>query len=1211
MKAIGSYVVLREVPLGKAAFSRTASGAVGEAIYPALTLWAMDRLTGMTVLLHPVTATTQLPELPEHEQILRYSGQIEQGGYHFFITELPPNATPARDPILATMGALSVYATLHEAGVFHGNMHAAHLWQRDDQVVVAGAGLHWNSHALSPSRDLHELVLTLEQLGYVPTPLSPLLYGSESYSARQLLTLMLSYQAFVAAPLADRHSQPSAAHKAELTHKAEESTPPPLDLELPADMPPVDHDPARTAPPIRPIEKRPQPKQSIQLQQSGPSQVAAESTTHTVELPSDVVQPSQLDNLAKPTEDNLAANDFSDLSKEDFAGEVADQPDSLAQTTVSSDEDLGANLRKEILATAFVADQSEALSGGRPAHMSERNPISMRSAGSGLASQGLFLQRIALEQILVTPRPKSKKSKAIPNPASSTAASQVQQSNHDNSSQPTPASISNKPNPVLPKLVDWDEVEDKGLSELSPEELQPLTHHPFAPQTSKRAQTVFAVKVQAPSSEQPVADHAVEPTLTPKVNASFPSKSPTISPPSKPPQPQPKQSLPQLSYENFMPKQASNPDLLPPTPHPALEEDDFELDDLDDVGVAGTNPNQIPPVLQNQSQPVQPVTQDSKEGFFRGLLRPLRSSLGISFGAFSFGRRSFSREKKEEVASSSMHLEHPQKHDEDFPPRQPPEMGRHAPQMPLRTSRLVTSANEDETSGLALQRLRSDVTRLRDQAAAKRDKLADNLAKLDVDSDSASMPEAAGATESSAIDLSFTEDDFERWSEKKGSEVDQWQTPQQRRQQERQILQSASQLENELVARVIEAKDDAIHFNWPQVERLPIGLRSAQRDTSRRLGSGGHELANLSATAQAAAVMPLDAVLDTQETQQVAVTETQPLQDSQQSVGVASAANAVSQSQADYLGVQVQPQTFEESSAQQSVSGSGTSSNVATPRATSQAAAHARTYAPETASATATQLTSSQLPFPQSQPSHASWSSATYRDPRDASSLGSPSWVWPTLGLLLLVSANGWAWYYFVGNKSGSAGSKAPDSAVSATTAAPATTGQSSQPPQVSSAASDATTTNANNSANSATSQLQTQPTQATSATDTANTTTSTVNTNGSSSPSSGFVSKEECCEVAFGLPTNAPSSLIFTLTILQAPAEAQLEVGHPIGSAPGKGKFPLAGNYQIKASAIGYSDQVLEISAPYGKVVSVPVKPQQQSTGQTSQSIQQPTQQP
>jgi len=171
MKPLGPYVAARDLTGDRSA------GTVR-------TLRATDRLTGMPVLLHVLPHVAPLPELPQDPALLRPSEGGLDGDVAYVVTELPPHALPAADPLLAARGALAGLAALHEAGQAHGGVDAAQLWSVDGRVALAGAGLPWGGEP-SPAGDLRALRETLETLGGLPPALSG---APATATARELLT---------------------------------------------------------------------------------------------------------------------------------------------------------------------------------------------------------------------------------------------------------------------------------------------------------------------------------------------------------------------------------------------------------------------------------------------------------------------------------------------------------------------------------------------------------------------------------------------------------------------------------------------------------------------------------------------------------------------------------------------------------------------------------------------------------------------------------------------------------------------------------------------------------------------------------------------------------------------------------------------------------------------------------------------------------------
>ncbi|WP_272977000.1 PEGA domain-containing protein [Deinococcus geothermalis] len=170
MKSIGPYVAARDLTGDRPA------GAVR-------TLRATDRLTGIPVLLHVLPHAVPLPELPQDPALLLPSEGGIDGDTAYVVTELPPHALPATDPVLAARGGLAALAALHGAGLTHGGVDAAQLWSVDGRVALAGAGLPWGGEA-TPAGDLRDLLRTLETLGGVPPALRDV---PDEATARDLL----------------------------------------------------------------------------------------------------------------------------------------------------------------------------------------------------------------------------------------------------------------------------------------------------------------------------------------------------------------------------------------------------------------------------------------------------------------------------------------------------------------------------------------------------------------------------------------------------------------------------------------------------------------------------------------------------------------------------------------------------------------------------------------------------------------------------------------------------------------------------------------------------------------------------------------------------------------------------------------------------------------------------------------------------------------
>ncbi|THF88928.1 PEGA domain-containing protein [Deinococcus sp. KSM4-11] len=176
MKPIGPYVAVRDLPAGPE------DG-------PIRTLRATDRLTGMPVLLHVLPFAPRLPELPDHPGLLPIVDGGMDGKDAYVVTELPMQATPASDPLLAAQGALAALAALHGQGQTHGGISSAQLWEVDGRVALAGAGLPWQDHP-TPGRDLRDLILALEGIGILPPALTPLRRAPDELEAGEALALL-------------------------------------------------------------------------------------------------------------------------------------------------------------------------------------------------------------------------------------------------------------------------------------------------------------------------------------------------------------------------------------------------------------------------------------------------------------------------------------------------------------------------------------------------------------------------------------------------------------------------------------------------------------------------------------------------------------------------------------------------------------------------------------------------------------------------------------------------------------------------------------------------------------------------------------------------------------------------------------------------------------------------------------------------------------
>ncbi|MCP2015801.1 hypothetical protein L1280_002978 [Deinococcus sp. HSC-46F16] len=241
MKPIGPYVAARD--LG------------GDPTAAVRTLRATDRLTGMPVLLHVLPHAAPLPELPDSPALLRPSEGGMDGETAYIVTELPPHAHPARDPLLAARGGLEGLAALHAAGLTHGGVSAAQLWSVDGQVALAGAALPWGGDP-TPEGDVRALLGALETLGELPPSLRD---RPEGATAQDLLTRLDAPQE--APPL--RATSPAEAGAEPTPDPAptdEPDAPPPLVVTtVPAEVAPEPSptpEPPRVAPPPPPPTSR-------------------------------------------------------------------------------------------------------------------------------------------------------------------------------------------------------------------------------------------------------------------------------------------------------------------------------------------------------------------------------------------------------------------------------------------------------------------------------------------------------------------------------------------------------------------------------------------------------------------------------------------------------------------------------------------------------------------------------------------------------------------------------------------------------------------------------------------------------------------------------------------------------------------------------------------------------------------------------------------
>lgn len=192
MISIGPYVVVREISTRqtRAAGDPSTGHAPAREGSAGKTYRATDRLTGIPVLLHALPTMMATPQVPASPALLPFTDIVVNAGEAFLVTELPPNAVPARDPLLAARGALEALTVLHEHGLAHGGLDTAQLWSVDGPVRLAGGGLRELSSEYSVARDLQDLAYTLDQLGGLPPALALLRTEPEHLSARETLLLL-------------------------------------------------------------------------------------------------------------------------------------------------------------------------------------------------------------------------------------------------------------------------------------------------------------------------------------------------------------------------------------------------------------------------------------------------------------------------------------------------------------------------------------------------------------------------------------------------------------------------------------------------------------------------------------------------------------------------------------------------------------------------------------------------------------------------------------------------------------------------------------------------------------------------------------------------------------------------------------------------------------------------------------------------------------
>ena len=168
---------------------------------PVEMLRALDRLTGLPVLVYLLPRAVALPELPDSPSLLPYSDMGVQRTQAYVACELPPHASLTADVLQAALGGLRALNALHEAGLIHGGVQPQQLWAWDNETRLAGATLPWGEAegpyaapegGVSPAADLYALGASLLRLGPMPTGLSDLLspYPAQRPSARDALALL-------------------------------------------------------------------------------------------------------------------------------------------------------------------------------------------------------------------------------------------------------------------------------------------------------------------------------------------------------------------------------------------------------------------------------------------------------------------------------------------------------------------------------------------------------------------------------------------------------------------------------------------------------------------------------------------------------------------------------------------------------------------------------------------------------------------------------------------------------------------------------------------------------------------------------------------------------------------------------------------------------------------------------------------------------------
>ena len=211
------------------------------------TLYGVDRLTGMAVLLHRLPASggelLRLPPLPASAALLPITELDDWDGQRYALTELPHTSALATHPGEVAAGVLAALVALHRVGNVHGGVgvDALQFWHTGRRVRLAGAGLPWSAGA-SAQDDLRALAAALDALGGRPAALRRL----ETMSAAEALATLEASQP----PPPAQSPLPRSVPLAALIPAAD--VPPPL-IVRPAPLPPAAHPEAAVmaAPPSR------------------------------------------------------------------------------------------------------------------------------------------------------------------------------------------------------------------------------------------------------------------------------------------------------------------------------------------------------------------------------------------------------------------------------------------------------------------------------------------------------------------------------------------------------------------------------------------------------------------------------------------------------------------------------------------------------------------------------------------------------------------------------------------------------------------------------------------------------------------------------------------------------------------------------------------------------------------------------------------------